>query len=597
MNENVFTARLDQFRALLRKNGVQAAIVPQADPHQGEYLAPHWQVRRWLSGFTGSAGDLVVTDHRAALWTDSRYFLQAAQQLEGTGIELMKSGLPETLSIAQYLCQVLNSGDTVGIDGLLFTQAQVNELKAALGAKDIKLVTNLDVIDEIWSERPALPEGKIFVHELRFSGRKASDKIASILEDARGKGCETVFECMLDSIAWTLNIRCNDVKHTPVATSFLYLAPGASKLFIDSAKLSDETRAYLAGEGVDVLPYNEVKTFLSSLPSDEKVLVDASHTAYELLNILGGRATDGGISAANRFKSVKNAVELEGIRNAMLRDGVAMVRSLMEIKRRVSAGEPTDELAVAEILRHYRSMGENYTDESFGTIAGYGPHGAIVHYEASAESSSALKSEGLLLIDSGAQYFDGTTDITRTIALGNPTAEEKRDFTLVMKGHIALAQAVFPQGTCGTQLDVLAHQYLWQHGLNYLHGTGHGVGHFLSVHEGPHSILMNYVGHHVLAGTVTSNEPGLYVEGVHGIRCENLVECVPAMTTEYGQFLRFETLTLCPFERSLFDLSLMTETEIKWVNGYHATVASRLMPLLATDEERRWLSEATLPLS
>lgn len=595
MNKTI-TARLEQFRALLRKYGVQAAIIPQADPHQGEYLAPHWQVRRWLSGFTGSAGDLVVTDGSAALWTDSRYFLQAAEQLEGTGIELMKSGLPGTPTITQYLCDKLSAGDTVGLDGLLFTRSQVNGFKDSLEKKDIALVSNLDVIDEIWTDRPALPAGKIFVHELRFAGQKASDKIESILEDARAKGCEAVFECMLDSIAWTLNIRSNDVKHTPVATSFLYLAPAGAKLFIDAAKLTDETISYLAGEGVAVLPYGEVKSFLGSMPADEKVLVDASHTACELLNILGERAVDGGISAANRYKAVKNAVELEGIRQAMLRDGVAMVRSLMEIKRRVGANEPTDELAVAEILRHYRSMGENYTDESFGTIAGYGPHGAIVHYEATAESSSALRPEGLLLIDSGAQYYDGTTDITRTIALGTPTAEEKRDFTLVMKGHIALAQAVFPLGTYGTQLDVLAHQYLWQHGLNYLHGTGHGVGHFLSVHEGPHSIRMNYVGHPVLPGTVTSNEPGLYVEGVHGIRCENLVECVPAMTTEYGDFLRFETLTLCPFERSLFDTSIMTENEIQWVDSYHARVASSLMPLLATDEERNWLASATLPL-
>ncbi len=595
MNKTI-TARLEQFRALLRKNGVQAAIVPQADPHQGEYLAPHWQVRRWLSGFTGSAGDLVVTDDSAALWTDSRYFLQAAEQLEGTGIELMKSGLPGTPTIAQYLCDKLSAGDAVGLDGILFTQNQVKGFKDCLEKKGIALVSNLDVIDEIWTDRPALPDGKIFVHELCFAGQKASDKIESILEDARTKGCKAVFECMLDSIAWTLNIRCNDVKHTPVATSFLYLAPGVAKLFIDAAKLSEETRSYLSGEGVDVLPYNGVKSFLEALPAEEKVLVDASHTAYELLNILGERAVDGGISAANRFKSVKNAVELEGIRHAMLRDGVAMVRSLMEIKRRVSAGEDADELAVAEILRHYRSMGENYTDESFGTIAGYGPHGAIVHYEATAESSSALRPEGLLLIDSGAQYYDGTTDITRTIALGTPTAEEKRDFTLVMKGHIALALAVFPLGTCGTQLDVLAHQFLWQHGLNYLHGTGHGVGHFLSVHEGPHSIRMNYVEHPVLPGTVTSNEPGLYVEGVHGIRCENLVECVPAMTTEYGDFLRFETLTLCPFERALFDTSLMTENEIKWVDDYHARVASCLMPLLTSEDERRWLADATLPL-
>lgn len=595
MNETILN-RLAQMRALMEETGIKAVVVPQADPHQGEYLAPHWQVRRWLSGFTGSAGDLVITADKAALWTDSRYFLQAAAQLDGTGIELMKDGLEGTPSIAEYLCHSLKAGDKVGLDGMLFTEGAVEALRAALAKAGIALVTDFDVIDRIWLDRPALPDGKIFVHDLKYAGRAASDKIADILADASAKGAQAVFVAMLDEIAWTLNIRSNDVNHTPVATAFLLLSPEGSVLFISSAKLTDETRAYLASQGVATREYADVKTYLASLP-EQKVLVDAGHTAKELLDILGDKAVDGGISAAARMKSVKNDVQLEGVRNAMLRDGVAMVRSLMEIEHRVASGVKTTELDIADILRRHRSAGELYFDESFGTIAGYGPHGAIVHYEADEASSSTLEPHGLLLIDSGAQYLDGTTDITRTIALGEPTAQERTDFTLVMKGHIALATAIFPAGTRGAQLDALARQFLWKHGLSYLHGTGHGVGHFLSVHEGPHSVRLNNVEAPLLPGSITSNEPGVYRENVHGIRCENLVLCRHEMTTEFGDFLGFETLTLCPFDRSLFDTSMMTEEEIAWVDSYHATVAQMLMPALATKEERAWLEEHTKPLA
>ena len=594
MNETIIN-RLAQMRALMSEGGVQAVIVPQADPHQGEYLAPHWQVRRWLSGFTGSAGDLVVTSDKAALWTDSRYFIQAAAQLEGTGIELMKDGLAETLSIAEFLCSELTAGDKAALDGMLFTEASVEALRSRLDAAGIGLVTDFDVIDRIWLDRPALPAGKIFVHDIKYSGCETVKKIADILADAEKKDAQGVFVAMLDEVAWILNIRCNDVNHTPVATAFLYLSAGSSVLFIDSAKLTTETQEYLASQGVSTREYVDVKSFLASLPQ-QRVLVDAAHTAKELLDILGDKAVDGGTSAASVMKSVKNEVQLEGVRAAMLRDGVAMVRSLMEIENRMAKGVKTTELDIAEILRRHRSAGELYFDESFGTIAGYGPHGAIVHYEADEASSSTLEPHGLLLIDSGAQYLDGTTDITRTIALGEPTAQERADFTLVMKGHIAIATAVFPSGTRGAQLDALARQFLWKHGLSYLHGTGHGVGHFLSVHEGPHSIRLNNVEAPLRPGSITSNEPGVYRENIHGIRCENLVLCRHEMTTDFGDFLGFETLTLCPFDRSLFDLSMMTEEEIAWVDSYHAGVAQMLIPALATKEERAWLEEHTKPL-
>lgn len=588
--------RLDAFRQLMQQAGVDAVIIPQADPHMSEYLAAHWQVRRMLSGFTGSAGDLVITNNSAALWTDSRYFLQAAEQLQGTGIELMKDGLAETPSIEQYLVSVLKNGATVALDGMLFPHTALTALCNTLESKGFEVKVDFDVVDKVWADRPALPDAKIFVHDEKFAGESARSKIEKIVAAASEAGARSIFVSALDEIAWTLNIRCSDVKHTPVATAFLYLSNGCNILFIDPAKLTDSVVAYLASQGVTTRDYSEVKEFLAALPADEKVMVESARTAGAIVAILGTRVVESGISTAARLKSVKNEVQLKGVRNAMERDGVALVRAFMEIEQRLASGVHTEETDIAEILRRYRSQGEYWTDESFGTIAGYGPHGAIVHYEATEESSSTLKPEGLLLIDSGAQYYDGTTDITRTIALGNPTDQERTDFTLVMKGHIALATAIFPAGTRGAQLDALARQFLWKHGLSYLHGTGHGVGHFLGVHEGPHSIRLNNVEAPLLPGSITSNEPGVYREGVHGIRCENLVLCCEKMETEFGKFLGFETLTLFPFDRALFDLSIMTAEEIEWVNNYHAMVAERLMPHLADESERTWLKEHTKPL-
>lgn len=593
---NTYTERLAAFRAEMKTAGVDAAIVPQADPHLGEYLASHWQVRRWLSGFTGSAGDLVVTADKAALWTDSRYFLQAARQLEGSGIELMKDGLPETPDIISWLCGVLPAGSKVGLDGMLFTMPQVEEMAAKFADKGIMLDSRFDVIDRLWLDRPALPDGKIFVHDEKYAGESARQKIAKIMAETKAAGAQAVLMTALDEIAWTLNIRCNDVKHTPVATSFLYLRDGKSTLFIDPAKLTDETVAYLASQGVETKNYSDIKTFLAALPADETVMADTSKTSAALIEILGKRVKDSGITTAARLKSVKNPIQIAGVHAAMVRDGAALVKAFMELENRMAKGTPTTELDVADLLHKYRSRNENYFDESFGTIAGYGPHGAIVHYEADEESKATLRSEGLLLVDSGAQYLDGTTDITRTISLGTPTADERRDFTLVMKGHIALAKSIFPEGTRGAQLNVLAQQYLWKNGLCYLHGTGHGVGFFLSVHEGPHSIRLNWVDAPMLPGSITSDEPGLYREGVHGIRCENLVLCTEKMTTEFGRFLGFEVLTLFPFDRALFEKSIMTEDEIEWVDNYHATVYERLLPALSTLAEKEWLAEHTKAL-
>lgn len=596
MKENV-SERLEMLRSEMKNRNISAVIIPQADPHMSEYLSEHWQARRWLSGFTGSAGDLVVTLDKALLWTDSRYFLQAGQQLSGSGIVLMKDGLPDTPSITEWLTANLLGGVTVGIDSMVFSTAARAALASALKAHNIALDGDFDVLDKIWSDRPALPKDMALIHDIKYAGLDVTDKFAAVLDGVKKQQADSMFISALDEIAWVLNLRSRDVEYNPVMTSFLYVAPQGATLFVDPDKIDDEVAAYLKARNVAVAPYASVKDFLKSLPAEARVLVNPNGNAAAIVDALGDRAV-AGTSPIALLKACKNDVQLAGVRAAMLRDGVAMVKSLYEVQHGVQSGAVLTEMDVADILRRHRSASDLFFDESFGTIAGYGPHGAIVHYEADKESNATLHPQGLLLIDSGAQYLDGTTDITRTISLsGAPTAAEKRDFTLVMKGHIAIATTMFPEGTVGAQLDVLARRALWNEGLSYLHGTGHGVGHFLNVHEGPQSIRLNYVPTPLMPGMITSNEPGLYREGVHGIRCENLVLTTEACTTEFGRFYKFETLTLCPFDRSLFDLSIMTNEEITWLNDYHKRVAEALVPHLE-GAELQWLlnNTAALPL-
>lgn len=583
--------RLTALRDAMKQAGIAAIIIPQTDPHQSEYLADHWQARRYFSGFTGSAGSLVVTAESALLWTDSRYFIQAAAQLDGTGIELMKEGLPDTPDIISYLTRNLSPGATIGIDGWLFSTDAVAAMSASLTAKGLKLRTDFDPVDALWTDRPALPQAPIFVHDIKYAGRSAADKIADILAKT---DADAVFVSALDEIAWTLNIRSRDVQCNPVATAYLYISGDGSVLLTDPAKVTPETAAHLQANGVKVAPYSTVGDFIASLPANTAVLAEPAKTSQAVATALGDRMVKG-VSPIAMFKACKNDAQIRGTRSAMERDGVAMVKALMEIERMMQAGEELTEMGIAALLTRLRSEGELYFDDSFDTIAGFRDHGAIAHYSATPDTDATLSPDGLLLIDSGAQYLDGTTDITRTISLGNPTELQRHDFTLVMKGHIALASMVFPAGTTGHQLDAIARQFLWKEGLSYLHGTGHGVGHFLNVHEGPQSVRLNHVPTPLTPGMITSNEPGLYREGIHGIRCENLVLTIPAMTTDFGEFLRFETLTLCPFDRSLFDLSLMSDTEIEWVNTYHATVRERLTPML-TPGQAQWLADKTAPL-
>lgn len=588
-------SRLEALRAEMDKAGVDLAVIPHADPHQSEYMSSHWHLRGFFSGFTGSAGTLVVGKEVACLWTDSRYFLQAAQQLEGTGIKLMKEGIPGTPEISEYIINSLPAGATVGIDGMQFSINAENSLRKELNAHDIKLDTTFRPADAIWTDRPALPANKAFIHVLKYSGEATADKISKILNAINQKGADSILVSALDELAWTLNLRGSDVKYNPVVTAFLYLGKENSTLFIDEIKLDDKTNAYLTANGISTAPYDGVATFLSRLPETEKVLVDPASTSSAMANPLGNRMVTEK-SPIPLMKGVKNEVQIAGIHAAMKRDGVALVRAMMDIEQMLSEGKTLTEMEVGRILTRRRSEQPLYFDDSFGTIAGYRGHGAIVHYEATPESDSTIEPDGLLLIDSGAQYLDGTTDITRTIALGSPTEDERHDFTLVMKGHIALGSAIFPEGTRGSQLDALARHFLWNEGKSYLHGTGHGVGHFLNVHEGPQNIRLNENPATLVPGMLTSNEPGLYITDKYGIRCENLILTVPAFTTEFGNFYKFETVTLFPFDIKLFDVNIMTEEEICWLNAYHKRVYDTLSPEL-NKQECAWLEKKTIPLT
>ncbi|MDE6115870.1 MAG: aminopeptidase P family protein [Muribaculum sp.] len=588
-------SRLEALRAEMNRAGVDLAVIPHADPHQSEYMSSHWHLRGFFSGFTGSAGTLVVGKEEACLWTDSRYFLQAAQQLEGTGIKLMKEGIPGTPEISEYIINSLPAGATVGIDGMQFSINAENSLRKELNAHDIKLDTTFRPADAIWTDRPALPANKAFIHELKYSGEATTDKISKILNAINQKGADSILVSALDELAWTLNLRGSDVKYNPVVTAFLYLGKENSTLFIDEIKLDDKTNAYLTANGISTAPYDGVATFLSRLPETEKVLVDPASTSSAMANPLGNRMVTEK-SPIPLMKGVKNEVQIAGIHAAMKRDGVALVRAMMDIEQMLSEGKTLTEMEVGRILTRRRSEQPLYFDDSFGTIAGYRGHGAIVHYEATPESDSTIEPDGLLLIDSGAQYLDGTTDITRTIALGSPTEDERHDFTLVMKGHIALGSAIFPEGTRGSQLDALARHFLWNEGKSYLHGTGHGVGHFLNVHEGPQNIRLNENPATLVPGMLTSNEPGLYITDKYGIRCENLILTVPAFTTEFGNFYKFETVTLFPFDIKLFDVNIMTEEEICWLNAYHKRVYDTLSPEL-NKQECAWLEKKTIPLT
>lgn len=582
--------RIAALRAHIAQEQIQAFIIPSTDPHLSEYVAPHWQSREWISGFTGSAGTVVVTAKDAGLWTDSRYFLQAARQLEGTCITLYKEMLPETPNIPEFLSAHLQEGDCVGIDGKMFSAEEVEHLQKELKKSGIRIKSIADPIQLLWTDRPAMPLAPAFVYDTKYAGMSFTEKLPAVRQAMEAAGADSLLLSALDEIAWLLNIRGNDVHCNPVVVSYLLIEKDKVNYFVQPQKVTPELTEYFNVNGISVHPYEEIGDYLNSFNA-HSILMNPAKTNYAIYSaIRPGCLIINGASPVALLKAIRNKQEIAGIHAAMQRDGVALVKFLKWLDEAVPAGKET-EISVDKKLHTFRAAQPLYMGESFDTIAGYKEHGAIVHYEATPETDVTLKSEGFLLLDSGAQYLDGTTDITRTIALGPMTEEEKTDYTLILKGHIALAMAVFPEGTRGAQLDVLARMPIWKERMNYLHGTGHGVGHFLNVHEGPQSIRMNENPVALQPGMVTSNEPGVYKAGSHGIRTENLVLTVPAGEGMFGKYLKFETLTLCPICRKGIIKELLTAEEIGWLNDYHRTVYEKLSPDLNNDE-REWLKEA-----
>ena len=567
-----------------------AFIIPSTDPHISEYVAPHWQSREWISGFTGSAGTVVVTHDKAGLWTDSRYFLQAAQQLEDTGIDLYKEMLPETPGISEFLCRELEAGNTVGIDGYVFSMLDARQLRKELANKQIELKSMADPMDSIWTDRPALPQAPACIYGTQYAGRTCREKLEDIRLEMKQAGAQALLLPALDEIAWTLNLRGSDVHCNPVVVSYLLIDEEEAHYFIELQKLTPEVKAYLEDNRVTCHAYTDLLPYLRQLKASTLLLTPGKTNQAVSEAVPTGCRLVEGASPVSLLKAIRNEQEIAGLRKAMQRDGVALVKFLKWLEEAVPGGQET-EISVDRKLHELRAAQPLYKGESFDTIAGYGAHAAIVHYEATPETDVPLQPRGFLLLDSGAQYLDGTTDITRTIALGPLTEEEKTDYTLILKGHIDLAMAVFPEGTRGAQLDVLARMPIWQHRMNFLHGTGHGVGHFLNVHEGPQSIRMNENPVALRAGMLTSNEPGVYKAGSHGIRTENLVLTVPAGEGMFGRYLKFETVTLCPICTKGIVRELLTQEEADWLNQYHRTVYEKLSTDLDEDE-RYWLKKA-----
>ena len=583
--------RMHALRMTFPPNYIKAFIIPSTDPHLSEYVAPHWMSREWISGFTGSAGTVVVLMNEAGLWTDSRYFLQAAKELEGSGITLYKEMLPETPSITKYLSQKLKPGESVSIDGKMFSVQQVEQMKEELAAYSLQVDLFGDPLKRIWKDRPSIPNSPAFVYDIEYAGKSCEEKVAAIRAELTKKGAYALFLSALDEIAWTLNLRGNDVHCNPVVVSYLLITQDDVIYFISPEKVTKEVNEYLKEQHVKLKNYDEVETYLNTF-TGRNILIDPKKTNFAIYSAINPKCNIiRGESPVALLKAIRNEQEIAGIHAAMQRDGVALVKFLKWLEEAVHSGKET-ELSVDRKLHEFRAAQPLYMGESFDTIAGYKEHGAIVHYSATPESDVPLQPKGFLLLDSGAQYLDGTTDITRTIALGELTEEEKTDYTLILKGHIALAMAKFPVGTRGAQLDVLARMPIWKYGMNFLHGTGHGVGHFLSVHEGPQSIRMNENPVVLQPGMVTSNEPGVYKAGSHGIRTEDLTLVCKDKEGMFGDYLKFETITLCPICKKGIVKEMLTNEEIEWLNNYHQIVYEKLSPNL-NEEEKVWLQEVT----
>lgn len=586
--------RIAALREAMKQHKIDAYIIPTSDPHMSEYPADCWKYREWISGFTGSAGTVIITADKAGLWTDSRYFLQASTQLEGTGIELFKMMLPETPTIPEFLTHELKEGQTVGLNGETYSLADARSLEKALAEKEIKLNTNTSLIDPIWKERPAIPEAPMFEMPVELSGKSTEDKLIDINKMLHKAGADCTILSALDEVAWTFNIRGTDVAYNPVVISYAFVSEKESVLFVNPKKIPAEIAEHLKKEGVTLADYGMLATFLSRLPERTRVFIDSKRTNVAIYNALPKSSIlIEGTSPANHLKSIKNETEIKGFRNAVLKDGIAMTKFYFWLEKMLKAGEKVTELSAAAKLTALRSEQPQYVMDSFASISSYGPHGAVVHYSPTPETDTELKTDSLYLLDSGAQYLDGTTDITRTIALcDEPSEQMKKDFTRALKGTIGIAKCKFPAGIRGCLIDAFARKALWDAGINYLHGTCHGIGHCLNVHEGPQSIRMEENPVILEPGMVMSDEPAIYRPGEYGIRTENMILIREDSETEFGKFLGFETLTLCYIDTKLVIPSMLSVREHAWLNKYHQMVYDLVSPHL-TEEEKAWLKEKT----
>lgn len=595
-DKQTIAARLAALREEMRREHLSAFIFPSSDPHNSEYVPSRWEGRKWISGFDGSAGTAVVTLHSAALWTDSRYLLAAEEQLAGTEFQLMRERVEGTPSIAEWIATEIEGAESseIGVDGMCMTYAECSDLKTDLKHNGgITVRTNLDILDRIWTDRPSVPLNPVSIQPIEYAGESCHDKLGRIRSSLLRRGASGMLMTQLDDIAWTLNLRGTDVHCTPVFVAWLIVAEEVAVLYIKDEKLSPEVIEYLNAEGVAVDDYDNIIDALNSYDG-YTLLIDPATTNYTLSQLRGNFNLVSAPSPVPEMKAIKNEVECNGFRNAMQRDGVAMVKFLKWLEEAVPKGCET-ELSVSAKLRQLRAEQPLFKDESFDTIAGYEEHGAIVHYEPTPDTDVPLRPEGFLLLDSGAQYLDGTTDITRTIQLGKVTDLHRRVYTLVLKGHLSLQNLCFPRGAAGTQLDAVARVAMWREGMNFMHGTGHGVGSYLSVHEGPHQIRQEYRPAPMLEGMTVTDEPGLYLAGKFGVRIENTLLTVPYMTTEFGKFLRFEPLTLCPIDTRPIVVDMLSTEELGLLNAYHKMVYERLSPML-DEEHKAWLADKTRSL-
>jgi Xaa-Pro aminopeptidase len=593
MTKNI---HLYNLREKMAANGIDAYIITMSDPHMSEYVADHWRTIKWLSNFSGSAGNIVVTKDFAGLWTDSRYFLQAEDQLKGTGFELVKLKIPHTPEFIDWILAHLHEGSCVAFDGKVFPVNLVKQMEKTLAGKRIRLKPDFDPINELWKDRPSMPKGEIFLHELKYTGVTSKEKLEALRTEMALQGIDYQLLSSLDDIAWLFNFRGRDIPYVPLAISFALVAPKEAYLFIDREKVPENIEIEFQKDLVFIKPYQDIYSFLQTIENGSSLSCQLTKTNYALYVAIKNKdRLHDQLNFTTRLKAVKNETEISNIRESMVKDGVAMVKFLCWLDKNMGK-EKITEISASEKLRSFRAVQEGFFDESFAPISAYNAHAAMPHYSAAPETDVELKPEGIYLIDSGGQYFGGTTDITRTVALGKPSPQQMSDFTLALKGTIDLAMAVFPYGTKGFQLDAIARKPLWDNKMNYGHGTGHGVGYFLNVHEGPQTVGTSASGEIstiLVPGMILSDEPAFYREGQYGFRTENLLLVVENEETDFGKFLAFETLTWCPIDKKLIDKELLDKKETDWLNAYHKKVYDKLEKWLDM-EEREWLIGATI---